>query len=93
MGSVDGRLIDGRWSQPYEGTHADLLGVYAAIGRELDCGAWMLGKNTLRTLFPYKFGRAGHAAKAGETACFIGKHSSSRYFVTIDPDCDQYCPK
>lgn len=38
MSSVDGRLIDGRWTAPYEAERGDLLKVYAAIGRELNTG-------------------------------------------------------
>lgn len=44
MSSVDGRLIDGRWTAPYEAERGDLLKVYAAIGRELNTDAWMFGK-------------------------------------------------
>ena len=36
MSSVDGRLIDGRWTAPYEAEYGDLLKVYASIGRELN---------------------------------------------------------
>lgn len=53
MSSVDGRLIDGRWTAPYEAEHGDLLKVYAAIGHELNTDAWMFGKNTIRAIFPY----------------------------------------
>lgn len=35
MSSVDGRLLDGRWTAPYEAERTELLKVYAAIGREL----------------------------------------------------------
>ena len=50
MSSVDGRLIDGRWTAPYEAEYGDLLKVYASIGRELNTDAWMFGKNTIRYL-------------------------------------------
>ena len=60
MSSVDGRLIDGRWTAPYEAEYGDLLKVYASIGRELNTDAWMFGKNTIRAIFTYRFGIAGH---------------------------------
>ncbi len=54
MSSVDGRLLNERWTEPYDGTPASaLLQVYASIGRELGTDAWMFGKNTLRAIFPY----------------------------------------
>ena len=59
MSSVDGRLIDSRWTAPYKAEHGELLKVYSTIGKELDTDAWMFGKNTLRDLFPYKFGITG----------------------------------
>ncbi len=48
MSSVDGRLIDSRWTAPYKAEHGELLQVYSAIGRELNTDAWMFGKNTVR---------------------------------------------
>lgn len=55
MSSVDGRLLNGRWTEPFDGTPTSApLQVYAAIGRELDTDAWMFGKNTVRAVFSYK---------------------------------------
>ena len=42
MSSVDGRLIDIRWTAPYKAEHGELLKVYSTIGKELDTDAWML---------------------------------------------------
>lgn len=48
MGSVDGRLLTDRWTEPYNGkSKGELMGVYAAVGRQLNTDAWMFGKNTL----------------------------------------------
>lgn len=48
MGSVDGRLLTERWTEPFDGkSKGDLTGVYAAIGRRLNTDAWMFGKRTL----------------------------------------------
>ena len=61
ISSVDGRLIDRRWTVPYEAEHGDLLKVYAAIGRELNTDAWMFGKNTVRAIYlPIRYCRAYH---------------------------------
>ena len=55
MSSVDGRLLNERWTEPYDGTPATaLLQVYAAIGHELNTDAWMFGKNTVCAVFPEK---------------------------------------
>lgn len=88
MSSVDGRLIDGRWTAPYEAEHGDLLRVYAAIGRELNTDAWMFGKNTLRAVFPYKFDAAGHGINPDTPTVFVGERRSARMFIVADPEGD-----
>ena len=57
MGSVDGRLLTDRWTEPYNGkSKGELMGIYAAIGRQLNTDVWMFGKNTLcEGYFPKKF--------------------------------------
>lgn len=62
MSSVDGRLIDGRWTAPYEAEYGDLLKVYASIGRELNTDAWMFGKkyNPRHIYLPIRYCRAYH---------------------------------
>lgn len=89
MSSVDGRLLNGRWSEPFDGTPAsDLLQVYAAVGRELGTDAWMFGKNTLRATFSYKWGIDGHAVSSDSPAVFVGERRSERMFIVADPDAD-----
>lgn len=90
MSSVDGRLIDGRWTAPYEAEYGDLLKVYASIGRELNTDAWMFGKNTIRAIFTYRFGIAGHTISSDEPAVFIGERHSKRMFIVADPEGDIY---
>ena len=90
MSSVDGRLIDGRWTAPYEAERSDLLKGYAAIGRELNTDAWMFGKNTLRDLFPYKFGIKGHGISPDTPTLFVGERRSARMFIVSDPEGDLY---
>lgn len=88
MSSVDGRLIDGRWTAPYEAERTDLLKVYAAIGRELNTDAWMFGKNTVRAVFPEMFDTSGTTISADTPAVFIGERLSERMFIVADPDGD-----
>ncbi len=91
MSSVDGRLLNGRWSEPFDGTPASaLLQVYAAIGRELGTDAWMFGKNTVRAVFSYKWGVAGHPVPPDTPAVFVGERRSERMFVVADPEADIY---
>ena len=78
MSSVDGRLIDSRWSAPYKAEHGELLKVYASIGHELNTDAWMFGKNTPRAVFPGRFGVAGPAVTSDTPAVFIGRRCSER---------------
>lgn len=88
MSSVDGRLLPGRWTAPFDGTNpSELFKEYAAIGQSLGTDAWMFGKATAREAFPYKFMPKGEPV--GESGkVFVGNRSSARLFVTIDPDAD-----
>lgn len=88
MSSVDGRLLPGRWTAPFDGTNpSELFKEYAAIGQSLGTDAWMFGKATTREVFPYKFMPKGSpVGNSGKV--FIGNRTSSRLFITIDPDAD-----
>lgn len=88
MSSVDGRLLPGRWTAPFDGTNpSELFKEYAAIGKSLDTDAWMFGKATTREAFPYKFMPKGELV--GESGkVFVGNRTSSKLFITIDPDAD-----
>lgn len=88
MSSVDGRLLDGRWTAPYEAERTELFKVYAAISRELCTEAWMFGKNTVRAIFPDRFDTVGHTVTHDTPAVFIGGRSSERMFIVADPDAD-----
>ena len=88
MSSVDGRLLPGRWTQPYDGTSSSVLFKdYAEIGKTLGTDAWMFGKATTKEVFPYKF-----MPKSEKTAApgkiYIGNRDTSRLFITVDPDAD-----
>lgn len=88
MSSVDGRLLPGRWTPPFDGTNpSELFIEYAAIGKTLGADAWMFGKATAREAFPYKFMPKGNPIGKGGKF-FIGNRASSRLFITIDPDAD-----
>ena len=88
MSSVDGRLLPERWTPPFDGTGpGKLFKEYAVIGKELKSDAWMFGKSTTREMFPYKFMPKSNAhPEPGKV--YLGNHSSSRLFITVDPDAD-----
>lgn len=91
MSSVDGRLLNSRWTPLFDGTPASKpLEVYAAIGRELNTDAWMFGKNTLHAMFPYKWGVSGHTVQSDSPAVFVGERCSRRMFIVADPEADIY---
>mgnify|MGYP005951581739 FL=1 len=91
MSSVDGRLLNDRWTPPFDGTPASKpLEVYAALGRELNTDAWMFGKNTLRAVFPYKWGVNGHTVQPDSPSVFVGERCSRRMFIIVDPEADIY---
>ncbi|RHR77115.1 dihydrofolate reductase family protein [Odoribacter sp. AF15-53] len=84
--SVDGRLLNERWTRPYDGkAPGEICGVYAEVGKELRTQAWMFGKNTLQQLyFPEVF---IHAEKdeTRDVTTYLGHRASERLFVVADP--------
>lgn len=88
MSSVDGRLLPGRWTLPFDGTTpSELFKEYSEAGRSLGADAWMFGKTTTCEAFPLKFMSKGEPAGKGGRI-FAGNRTSSRLFITIDPDAD-----
>lgn len=91
MSSVDGRLLNSRWTEPFDSTPAsDLLQVYASIGHELGTDAWMYGKNTLRAAFSEKFDTDSDPVAPDTPAVFVGERRSERMFIVADPEADIY---
>ncbi len=85
MSSVDGRLLNERWTPLYDGTPFGEAGkVYAEAGRALHTQAWMFGKNTLQQgFFPEVFRHEGATVRHPVT--HIGRRTSGRLFVVADP--------
>ncbi len=91
MSSIDGRLLNGRWTPPFDGTPTSKpLEVYTALGRELNTDAWMFDKNTLRAVFPYKWGENGYTVQSDSPAAFVDERRSRRMFIVADPEADIY---
>lgn len=89
MSSVDGRLLDERWTAPFDGTSkAELLKMYAIIGRGLNTDAWMFGKNTVKAFFPKKFDEAEHIITDETPYVYISERHSERMFIVADPEGD-----
>lgn len=64
------------------------MGIYAAVGRQLNTDAWMFGKNTLcEGYFPKKF-HTQDTTPLAHPAPFIAERTSTRLFVVADPDAD-----
>ena len=89
MGSVDGRILVERWSQPTTGTTlSDLTTLYAQLGQSFQTDAWAFGKRTVREIFPEEFQSIANRPAKEEAPVFKGKHSGSGWFVSIDPEAD-----
>lgn len=88
MSSVDGRLLSGRWTPPFDGTNPGLLfKTYADAGRTLGADAWMFGKATTREAFPYRFMPKSNLHPQPGTI-HVGRREIAGTFITIDPDAD-----
>lgn len=91
MGSVDGKVLVDRWSQPYDGQPmTELMRVYAELGASLQTDAWTFGKNTITEIFTEKFQGRTHAKYTSQsvTSVFKVEGSSKRKFIAIDPEAD-----
>lgn len=89
MSSVDGRLLNNRWTEVFDGTPvSDLLQIYGTISRELCTEAWMFGKNTLCAAFPEKFEAGSHVITSDTPTVFVGERHSERTFIVADPEGD-----
>lgn len=89
MGSVDGRILVGRWSLPYNDTPlGDVSKIYSEIGASLDTDAWTFGKNTITEIFPEKFNASAASATQQEAGVFKAGRTSKRLFIAIDPEAD-----
>lgn len=87
MSSVDGRLLQERWSLPFGGKEPlDLIAVYASLGREWNTDAWMFGRNTVQEGYlPEKFDRGNDSPSAfPETYHAPGR--TGRVLVIPDPE-------
>lgn len=87
MSSVDGRLLNGRWTPLFDGKPFEQTGkVYGQAGKALGTQAWMFGKNTLQQgFFPVVFDHGGSPV-AHSLSTHFGRRTSDRMFVVADPD-------
>lgn len=86
MSSVDGRLLNHRWSLPFNGKDTgELMAVYSSIGRELETDAWMFGRNTAQEGFlTQQFVQTGQTASNPHV--FVAPQRSRRMFIVSDPE-------
>ena len=89
MSSVDGRLLNERWTPLYNGKPFGEAGmVYAEAGKSLETQAWMFGKNTLQqSFFPATFNHKG-SPTAQDLTTYYGQRNSERLFIVADPTGD-----
>lgn len=89
MGSVDGKVLVERWSQPFDGTPMmNVMKIYSEIGNTLKTDAWTFGKNTICEIFPEKFHGSAEYSVQLSTSVFKGKLTSPHMFIAIDPEAD-----
>lgn len=91
MGSVDGKVLVNRWSQPHNGQSiADFAKIYAELGASLQTDAWTFGKNTITEIFTEKFQgqtRSKYTSQSSTSVFKVESHSK-RKFIAIDPEAD-----
>lgn len=91
MGSVDGKVLVDRWSQPYNGQSiADYAKVYVELGASLQTDAWTFGKNTITEIFTERFQGQTRSKYTSQSTTSVYKveGESKRKFIAIDPEAD-----
>ncbi len=90
MSSVDGRLINSRWSKPYEGYDNTVIMLqFGKAGQENHTDAWMFGTSTVKEFFPEIFdGCKCHVAFPDQLHSHIGDCGSERTFIALVPEGD-----
>lgn len=90
MSSVDGRVINSRWSAPFDGTpQKEFTGVYASLAASLDTDAWMFGLNTAKAFLPLKFVGKKQTFDIPRTP-YLAPRKSQRLFIFADPEAGIY---
>jgi riboflavin biosynthesis pyrimidine reductase len=86
MSSVDGRLLSGRWSVPFDGKDRDLLlyDPYNETAARLNAQAWIIGRNTAHEDFPTGIFDYESYPPAWEFKTFTGKRNSKETCIVID---------
>ena len=89
MGSVDGRLLTERWTEPFGGkSKGELMRIYSDIGSKLDIDAWMFGKTTLCEAYVPKKYHVKDTTPLEHAQFYVARRTSDRLFVVADPDAD-----
>ncbi len=90
MSSVDGRVINSRWSVPFDGTpQKELTDIYASLAALLGTDAWMFGLNTAKAFLPLKYVGRKHTCDMPRTP-YLAPRKSQRLFIFADPEAGIY---
>ncbi|MHC5308364.1 dihydrofolate reductase family protein [Bartonella sp. LJL80] len=86
MTTVDGKIAENRWSQPFDGMDIDQMTMpYYDISAKFDVDAEMLGRKTVHIHhMPEEFDATGLSATQNPVV-FIGNRESKRSFIVLDP--------
>lgn len=90
MSSVDGRVLNDRWSEPFDGTpRRELTKIYSSLAASLETDAWMFGLNTARAFLPLKFVHKNKTCTMPHEP-YLAPRTSGRLFILADPDAGIY---
>jgi riboflavin biosynthesis pyrimidine reductase len=85
MSSVDGRLINYRWTKPHDGkTMSELVAVYGGCAQKLDTDAWMFGLNTVQEGFLTQTFRSNAHTAITDFTPYVAPNRTERMFIVAD---------
>jgi 5-amino-6-(5-phosphoribosylamino)uracil reductase len=87
MSSVDGRLINYRWTKPFDGkSMSELFAVYGSCAQTLNTDAWMFGLNTVQEGFLTQTFRSKVHTLINDFTPYVAPNRTERMFIVTDPN-------
>ncbi|OLY44751.1 Pyrimidine reductase, riboflavin biosynthesis [Bartonella apis] len=85
MTSIDGKIVEDHWSEPYDGSKNDETTIsYYDLSDSFKCDAEMLGRVTVQRHFAKQEFNAPHPVRVIDPQPFIGKRETKRLCIVVD---------
>lgn len=85
MTSIDGKIVEDHWTEPYDGTENDKATIsYYDLSDSFNCDAEMLGRVTVQRHFAKQEFNDPNPVRVIDPQPFIGKRETKRLCIVVD---------